>query len=76
MDSEIGTLGMEKTNAIKVGIKEWKGKTYVDIRNWYKGTDSAWHPTQKGLFIPVDKISELITLVERAEAELKKPVKK
>jgi hypothetical protein len=76
MNQEIGTLGTERTNAIKVGIKEWKGKTYVDIRNWFKGTDNEWHPTQKGLFVAVEKISDLITMIEKAEAILKTPVKK
>lgn len=71
MNHIVGTLGTEKKQAIKVNIKEWNGLTYVDIRTHYTGSDNAWYPTKKGLFVCEDKISELITLLEQAEMALK-----
>ncbi len=71
MNKEIGILGTEKTQSIRVQIKDYKGKTYVDMRQWFKGTDGIWYPTKKGLFVAEDKISSLITYLEQAEATLK-----
>ena len=76
IDTEIGTLGTERTNAIKVNIKDWKGKTFVDIRNWYKDSKNEWRPTQKGLFVAEQNISTLVTMLEQAEAALAKDKKK
>lgn len=72
MNQVIGSVGLEKKQVVKVSIKEWKGGTYVDIRTHYTGTDGQWYPTQKGLFINKDKISELITALEHAEQALHK----
>ena len=74
MNQEIGILGTEKTQSIKVQIKDYKGRTYVDMRAWFKGTDGTWYPTKKGLFVAEDKISSLITFLEQAEATLKNGV--
>ena len=71
MNKEIGVLGTEHSNSIKVNITEWKGKTYVDVRNWFKNKAGEWCPTQKGLFIHVDNISPFITMLEQAEQEVK-----
>jgi hypothetical protein len=73
MDTEIGMVGSEKTNtqAIKIGIREWKGRTGVDIRRHFKmGAD--WAPTTKGVWLQINEVKEAITLLERAEAELTK----
>jgi len=68
---EIGVLGTERSSSIKVQIKEWKGKTFVDMRSWFKGTSGDWYPTKKGLFVAENNISDLITMLEKAEQELK-----
>ena len=73
---EIGVLGTERSNSIKVNISEWKGKTYVDVRNWFKNKSGDWCPTKKGLFVSEDNISSLITMLEQAEQKLKAPTPK
>ena len=70
---ELGMIGTEKTNthAVKVAIREWNGELGVDIRRWSKfGTE--WKPSTKGIRLRKEEISEAITYLERAEAELKK----
>lgn len=58
---------------IVVKISEWKGKKYVDIRNFFEvtsGGSTNWHPTKKGISVESKKLSELINLLEKAEAML------
>jgi len=74
-DMELGSIGGEKTNSythsVKVDIREWNGEFGVDLRRWQKfGTE--WKPTKKGIRLRANEISQAITFLERAEAELKK----
>ena len=66
----IGTIGTDRTKSLQVNIEEYKGRTGVDIREWYLGSDNKMHPTVKGLRIQLDMISQLITYLERAEQAL------
>jgi len=48
------------TTQIRVSVRQFKGKTFVDLRQWYrreenKADDKAWRPSQKGFTIPPDK---------------------
>lgn len=72
MSQTIGKLGTDRTKSLQVSIEEYKGITGVDIREWYMGGDQKMHPTTKGLRIQLPMISELITLLEQAEAILVK----
>lgn len=74
-DMELGSIGGEKTHTnthkVEVAIREWNGEFGVDLRRWQKfGND--WKPTKKGIRLRPNEISEAITFLERAEAELKK----
>ena len=74
-DMELGSIGgthtTSQTHELKVDIREWNGEFGVDIRRWQKfGND--WKPTKKGIRIRANEISEAITFLERAEAEMKK----
>jgi hypothetical protein len=46
----------------------YKGQKYMDIREFFT-TANGTFPTKKGVAIPIDKMSELVTLVEQAEAK-------
>ena len=41
----------------------------MDIREFFTAQSGDFVPTKKGVSIPINKISELVTLVERAEHE-------
>ena len=47
-----------KTNGdtIKVEVKEFKGKTYLDIRTYFEGYDGDLRPTKKGVTIPMSAL--------------------
>ena len=65
----IGQLGKDKSKVVQVNIEEYKGNTGVDIREWYL-SDGKWYPTAKGIRIQLDIFSDLLTLLEKAEAEV------
>ena len=41
----------------------------MDIREFFTSAGGDFVATKKGVAIPIDKVSELVTLVERAEAK-------
>jgi len=72
--SEIGSI--EKTAKLKtiVRIVEFKEKTYVDARQFFQTDKGDWIATKKGISVRLDQLSEFITLLEKAEALLKRGV--
>ena len=44
-----------------VSETEYKGNKYVDIRVFYKETDSTLKPTRKGVSIRRDQLDELVS---------------
>jgi hypothetical protein len=57
---------------IVVSISEFKGKRYIDVRNWFtpKGTSDLC-PTKKGVSIPVERGSELVAVLRSLMSTLK-----
>ena len=45
--------------SIVVSETEYKGNKYVDVRVFYKDTDSTLKPTRKGVSIRPEKVAEL-----------------
>lgn len=39
---------------IEISISEFKGRQFLDIRNYYRAEGGEWKPTPKGLTIPVE----------------------
>jgi hypothetical protein len=71
MEKLIGEI--VKTNSVKTKIRitEFKGRTFLDIRDFFKGKGAVdFGPTKKGIAIDISRISDIITLLEKAEAEL------
>lgn len=64
----IGEVKKNDKATVKIRINEFKGKTYIDIRTFVNGGD---YPTTKGVSLPIDKLSDLINLIEEAEAKTK-----
>jgi hypothetical protein len=51
-----------------VKLITFNGKDAIDIREHYD-VQGEPKPTRKGVFIPIEHISELVNLVEQAEAK-------
>lgn len=49
-----------KGDVIRVQKKEFKGKSYLDIRTFYEGEDGEMMPTKKGVAIPIEIAREVL----------------
>ena len=61
---------IEKNNREEIQIKkvEKKGKIYIDIRVfWSDGESEEFKPSQKGVTVPYDSLSELKELINRID---------
>ena len=68
---EIGRLPKNNSSETVVRINKFKGKTYVDIRNFTKSNGNLY-PTTKGISIHYKSLSPMLDLLEKAEEELNK----
>ena len=49
-----------RTTDVRVGLSEYKGRVYLDIRTYVVGDATGDRkPTRKGITLPLDKIPEL-----------------
>jgi hypothetical protein len=66
MEKEIGKIQKGEyqgtTTEIIVGLREYNGKTGIDIREFTK-SETYTGPTKKGLRIPADKFEEFKTII-------------
>jgi hypothetical protein len=66
MDGQvIGVLEKNSTSKIKVMLREYKGKEFVDIRTYFDD-EGEWKPTKKGVTISPGKVNELVRLLNAA----------
>lgn len=47
------------TEQVQVALSKYKGKTYVDLRIYYKASDGEYRPTKKGITVSPDLLPEL-----------------
>lgn len=53
--------------SVRVAINEYKGRTYLDIRQHFENQDGEWKPTQKGVTFPIEKIDELRDALDKLD---------
>ncbi len=57
-----------RTEELICTLKTWNGKTFFDIRVFYRNEQNELKPTAKGICLPVDKIfifKSMVTHLER-----------
>lgn len=63
-DSDYGVpahiIPKNKKDQIRIGLNEYQGRQYLDIRQFYKGEGEEWKPSPKGVTIPMDLYPELL----------------
>jgi hypothetical protein len=47
------------TEQVQVSLSKYKGKTYADIRIYYKADDGEYRPTKKGITVSPAQLPEL-----------------
>ena len=72
MEKEIGKITKGEYQGtiteIVVGLREYNGKTGVDIREFTK-SETYTGPTKKGLRIPADKFEEFKTMINSIDSK-------
>jgi len=66
----IGEIQKTGTDKIIVTLKEFKGKTYVDVRTFFENDEGEMVPTKKGVSLTPDNLDELIRLLTEAKEKL------
>lgn len=66
----LATIPRSATEQLQIAIKEFKGKSYLDMRIFYTTDDGAsWLPTKKGVTCSPDNIEALKDAVDEAVKE-------
>ncbi len=65
-------IAKNKTEELRVALKEFKGIDYLDVRTYVEPNADAGQgrvPTKKGVALAVAKLPELISALQQAESE-------
>ena len=64
--SEEKAVTVEKREGehIRIGLNEYEGKEYIDIRQHYKNEEGEWRPTKKGVTLPTERLVDLKEAIE------------
>ncbi|MDR2017848.1 MAG: transcriptional coactivator p15/PC4 family protein [Syntrophobacterales bacterium] len=54
------------TDKIIVTVKEFKGKTYVDIRTYFENDQGEMTPTKKGVSLTPDNLDDILNILQEA----------
>ena len=71
-DDPIAIIEKNKIEELRITLKEFKGRRYLDIRTYidpYADEGQGRVPTKKGIKLSPGRIAELIADLRRAEAE-------
>lgn len=55
---------------IHVRVSQFKGRVYLDVRNFYEDEAGEWKPTRKGVSIPVEFYGELMDALVAAKSDI------
>lgn len=69
-DKVVATFKRNPTEEVRAGIKEFKGRRYIDLRIYYMDDQGEWKPTRKGISLATDFMSDLKDATAKLEQEL------
>ncbi len=55
------------TEEVICTLKTWNGKTFFDIRVFYRDESNELKPTPKGVCLPIEKVTEIKTITRQLE---------
>ena len=58
-DIVVSNFKRNATEEVRVGIKEFRGRRYIDLRIYYMDDKGEWKPTRKGISLATDFMPEL-----------------
>src|SRR5260370_34106701 len=55
-------LDLRKSDSerLRVQVKEYRGRTYIDLRTWYVAEDGEYRPSSKGVTIKPTQVPEVV----------------
>lgn len=74
-DKVVSTFKRNATEEVRIGVKEFRGKRYIDLRIYYMDDKGDWKPTKKGISLNTEFMPELkqaVLSLEKALAEEEK----
>ena len=72
MESDIATIEKNRTEELRVALKEYKGHDYVDVRTYvepYADEGQDRIPTKRGVTLKPEDLAELIAALQEAEKQ-------
>ena len=63
------TIEISKSSSIVISTSIWQNKHRLDIRTYIK-TDSYTGPLKKGINVPIEKISEIISALNEIKEQI------
>jgi hypothetical protein len=67
---EVGQSTHVMSRKLKVSVKTYKGRKFVDVRTHYQGQNGEWFPTKKGVTIGKDDLPVIIKGLQLAISKL------
>lgn len=58
----IGNI-LKRDENIVIGLREFRGTRFIDIRSYFSPSEGEWRPTKKGVTIPIEALGELTSIV-------------
>lgn len=62
-----------RTEEVICTLKTWNGKTFFDIRVFYRNAQNELKPTPKGICLPIERLTKLKAMLVLTEQTLKSP---
>lgn len=59
----VGAVGKHSNEQILIGLREFRGTRFIDIRAYFETDDGEWRPTKKGVTLPIDAFPEFAETV-------------
>ncbi|MFH1177443.1 MAG: transcriptional coactivator p15/PC4 family protein, partial [Acidobacteriota bacterium] len=56
----------EASEQLRVTLREYQGRPFIDLRVWFLANDNHWHPTKKGATIRRGELGRVLEALGRA----------
>ncbi len=70
-DKVVHSFKRTPTEEVRATVREYRGRTYIDLRIYYMDNSGEWRPTRKGIALSTEFLTDLRTCVNKFEEELK-----
>lgn len=68
----VGEIDKSINERLRVIVKSYRNRQYVDIRMYWQDEQGQWLPSKKGIILNAQILGEVDELLRKASKELKK----